>query len=196
MYTPETFAPELSKIASPSIRKFTEHMLHKIPPCFWDKPSSSTGKYHPRQSNGKGGLVRHSRATVLFAETFARAFDMNREDTDCIIASAILHDCVKYGLTCGAYTTKTHDKDGADFIYVNGQSYIAEGKDAAFTSETLLSIIRPIAHHMGRWTEHSKKKKFPEEYSPAELIIHLADMASATKGVAIEYLEEETVGIG
>ena len=35
--------------------------------CFWTMPASTSGKYHPAHSLGQGGLIRHTRAVVLFA---------------------------------------------------------------------------------------------------------------------------------
>jgi 23S rRNA maturation-related 3'-5' exoribonuclease YhaM len=184
----ETFGRELGLIADDTLRNFTEYVLTKAPTYFWVVPSSSTGKYHSRQSNGDGGLVRHTKAVVYFSEILCRAYSVEGKDKDIVVASCVLHDVVKYGLVMEKYTTKTHDKEGANFILALGRPF--EGLD----SEDLGRIVQNVGLHMGQWTKHERAKKFPEEYRVDELIVHLADMCSAGKEVNLEFLQENLIG--
>ena len=147
-------------------------------------PSSSTGKYHNKQSNGEGGLLRHSKAVVYFASILCRAYGIEGKQKDIVTSACILHDIVKYGLVMQKYTTKTHDKEGADFILNLGKDF----KELPY--DDLLAICCGVAYHMGQWTTHPKKKRFPEDYTNTEVIVHLADMCSAGKEVSLGFLEQ------
>jgi len=176
---------ELNQIRDRAVREFTEHCLTEAPEYFWTVPSSSSGKYHPEQSNGEGGLVRHTRAVVYFAVKLCDVFSATRLETDCVIAASILHDILKYGPAPGGeHTTKNHDYGGAMWVREHG---IACGLD-----KRLLDLITgSIAWHMGRWTDMSGRDvgwKFPEEYGYIHLAVHLADVIAAQKNVRLVHI--------
>jgi len=175
---------ELCLIRDRAVREFTEHCLAEAPEYFWTVPSSSSGKYHPEQSNGEGGLVRHTRAVVYFAIKLCDVFSATRLETDCVIAASILHDVLKYGLPKQDHTTKNHDYEGAVWVREHG---IAQGLD-----KRLLDLITgSIAWHMGRWTDltgRDVERKFPEEYGYIHLVVHLADVIAAQKNVRLSHI--------
>lgn len=184
----ETFEQELNQIQDKTIRDFTIHVLEKAPPYFWVVPSSSTGKYHSRQSNGEGGLVRHTKGVVYFAGIFCRAYNIEGKYKDRIIAACLFHDVCKYGITMQKYTTKTHDKEASVFVYKLGETFTGLDKT------DLVEICNICLHHMGQWGVHERVKKFPEAYTTAELILHLSDMASAGKEVSLDFLNTFDLG--
>lgn len=181
------FATELSMIKSDDVRTFTEEVLRKAPNYFWVVPASSTGKHHPPQDNGHGGLVRHSRAVVYFGTRFCMSYNIEGRRRDLILASCILHDIVKYGFTMGRWTTKTHGKDGADFIM-----NVWRQNEELLPKGDVLTIGKCVALHMGRWTEGGKT--FPTDWEVDEQIVHLSDMMSAGKEVMLGFLQESLIG--
>ena len=64
----EVFEVELSKISSQEVRVSTETVLEMLPDYFYEIPASSSGKYHPQFSLGKGGLVRHVKVAMRILE--------------------------------------------------------------------------------------------------------------------------------
>ena len=65
----DIFRGELDLISNHKYRECTREILDElVPDYFYDVPASSTGKYHPWYSLGYGGLVRHTKAVVMFAE--------------------------------------------------------------------------------------------------------------------------------
>lgn len=173
--------PELDLIVDQKIRDFTKHVLEKAPEYFWTVPSSSSGKYHPDQSNGNGGLVRHTKAVVYFAVKICDVYSAIGIEKDCIISACILHDILKYGEVKKSYTTKNHDYEGAMFVK-------RIGEDFGLDQDSLFVIIDSIAWHMGRWTDMTgriQKRSFPGEYTKPMLITHLADVISAQKNVSL-----------
>ena len=63
----EVFKIELGYIKNDRIRKSCLAMINVLPDYFFEIEASSTGKYHPSYSLGKGGLVRHTKAAVRIA---------------------------------------------------------------------------------------------------------------------------------
>jgi 23S rRNA maturation-related 3'-5' exoribonuclease YhaM len=191
----EYFGAELDLIKDDGVRQFTEFALNKAPTYFWVVPSSSTGKYHPSQSNGKGGLVRHTRSAVYFAaDRLCRAYNVEGLDRDVVISAVLLHDLVKYGQPMQKYTTKDHDKTGADYIYALYKGLAEKGEAEEISKDTVGSICKAVAFHFGRWTTEGRAKQFPQDYTVLETIVHLADMVSAGKEVNLDFLQESLIG--
>ena len=96
------FEREISLIKDEDYRKFIEHYLETyVPNYFWEIGASSSGKYHPQFSQGEGGLVRHTKAVVMFAEELLRMSSymyMSEEHKDYVIMACIVHDTCKYGM--------------------------------------------------------------------------------------------------
>lgn len=187
MYCAGDFAPEITFIKNPVIAEFTRFCLENAPPYFFEKASSSTGKYHSTWSNGSGGLVRHSRATAYVAKELGDAYRLTPDEKDAAIAAAILHDLCKYGLPGGPHTTKTHDAEAAKYVY--GLSKRFAGGEVPL----LMEICAGIAHHFGRWgSEHPSRplKEFPEDYSRVMQVVHVADMIASRKAITFTFLEE------
>ena len=198
----ELLEAELALIVNPTLREFATFTLERAPAYFTEVASSSTGKYHPEQSNRvPGGLINHTRATVVFALRLCRAYDVAGDEQDAVVVACLLHDLLKYSdVTKGAevkqkHTTKTHDYDCALFVHKRaGDFTAATGKDVP----QLSSVLGAIAWHMGRWTIRANPthslKKFPEEYTTHEIIVHLADMCSSEPAVSLPILDASLVG--
>lgn len=193
---------ELNMIKNPTIREFTTFILTEAPAYLTEVPSSSSGKYHPPQSRVEpGGLISHLRATVVFANRLCRAYSIEKDDLDAVISACLLHDILKYSdFEKGPHvklkhTTKYHDYDSALFVHLAATRYLTQsGTEVPW----LKDITGCIAWHMGQWTKRKnpahKVKKFPEEYSLLETIVHLADMCSSEPDVHLISLESSFVG--
>lgn len=183
----EVFNEELNLIKNQEIRVFTRLVLDRIPAPVWDRPSSSSGKYHPPSSQGHRGLYRHTQAVVVIAVKLTEVYGLTTDDTDIVIAAAILHDGLKYSLIPGKHTTKTHPEDMAKFV-----SLIA--KKTNFNSEFTSKLVSGISRHMGRWSQD--KPQFPGQFTSIEQIVHLADVIAANQRVSISGLDEDPNLIG
>ena len=82
----DEFKIELSYIKDDRIRKSCETILDMLPDYFYEIPASSTGKYHPSFSLGKGGLVRHVKVATRIANdlfedpSFKSKYTRNEKD--------------------------------------------------------------------------------------------------------------------
>ena len=199
----EQLRAEIDLIKDKGIREFVETVLDLAPPYFWERASSSTSKYHPAQSNIEpGGLINHTRSCVHFAQVFIRAYTqepyilrnrpkdnrlLSKKQADYITAACIAHDITKYGLEPDGqrYTTKDHDKTSASFVRM-----VYETTAPNISKEDMLAICYPIMYHMGgNWSHKSVPYKSMVDYTITELIVHLADMASASKDVHLLTLD-------
>ena len=151
---------EVLRIHNLEIRKFVDKALLEAPPYFWTKPSSSTGKYHPPDEHGEGGLVLHTKRVCKAAEVLMKA-QAPPIQMDVIRASCILHDIARYGLgeTPSQHSLQNHAELGADFVKMMG------GPSTLFIEEC-------VRRHMGKWG-----KEVPE--TKEEWIVHLADMIAS-----------------
>ena len=162
-----------------NLKQFVIDVLNKVPVVFHDVAASSTGKHHPEQSNGIGGLVRHILATLYFARELFCAYAPLQDTQDIIIASLILHDI-------GKVMDEPHDIVAATnlrWLNKNGNPLISE-------------TVECVRWHMGRWSTGSTdcqqpergSKNFPFDFTLTQQIVHLADYMASRKRVNLTKL--------
>lgn len=177
------FEREIALIKNEDYRKFIEHYLENyVPNYFWEIGASSSGKYHPQFSQGEGGLVRHTKAVVLFAEELLRMSNymyMSEEHKDYVIMACIVHDTCKYGQS--EYNTdlyKDHAKNASTLVNVAWYDYF--GINA---SEFFLSAIKS---HMGQWSEREDRP-----FTNIDRCVHMADYMASRSFIDIPQINEE-----
>ena len=169
----ELFNRELSYIQSEQIKDLAKTILEKADDYFFEKPASSTGKYHPKFSNGEGGLVRHTKAVAFFLNELIRAElqakSIDRHTADLLILCAIAHDIKKYGDGTGEYTVNNHAELGAKFA--GNLAY-----KAGLPKEDYEFIHKTILCHMGPWSE-------PKPETMTDRMLFYADYVSSRKEI-------------
>ena len=193
MKTKEIFANELRKIQNPEIVDFVLKCFDELcPDYFWTVPCSTSGKYHPQISLGKGGLVRHTKLAVWWGLELIRALGSSPELKDIptvqlqdeIIATLLLHDMIKNGETLSPDGQKL-DKGITGTHGVMLANRIFKNHDIpALNSDSFDRIYKGIAGHMGIWTTDDRYKPNnmvrPMIQAFANLI-HLADYCASRK---------------
>lgn len=181
-YNAESFEEELNLIEDDDIKKFTYAMLNKIvPDYFYKVAASSTGKYHPQISLGRGGLVRHTKMAVKWAiELFRNStiVDFTPLQKDCIISAIILHDTFKLGTEGSQYTVYEHPNIIADKI-------LEVADKINFDKDITKMISDCTRSHMGEWNmdKGRKNKIMPKPKTEMEKFVHLCDYLSASKNL-------------
>lgn len=105
----EIFAQELSYIKNIELReRVKEFISTKVPDYFFEAAASSSGKYHPSFAAGEGGLVRHTKMVVAVMNELINFEEFNDIESDCMIASCIIHDTFKHGDADSGYTVDAH----------------------------------------------------------------------------------------
>lgn len=147
-------------------------------PDIWNKPTSSTGKYHKRLSGGVPDIAEHVYHMLYSAVKLFRMFNIKAKTTDAdkILIGIALHDSLKYGnLGTRKHTDYAHDKFGADLLCSNKETLLK-----LFTEEQFNVIEEGIRFHSGQWsTDVSKNKPFTfKDYNPETFLFHILDMMS------------------
>lgn len=142
---------EVNKIKSDDIREFTILAFSTADPKFWDSPCSSSGKFHPPEDNGQGGLVRHLIKASYVAEQFGRRAQFSDYEMDMARSATLLHDICKDGNPWGNATDYRHGMIGAEFL---GTFELSD--------KTAKQIIMDgVRYHMSPWnTTFSPEKYF------------------------------------
>ena len=148
------FEREIELIQNEDYKAFVRYYLDEyVPDYFWEIGASSSGRYHPQFSQGEGGLVRHTKAVVMFAEELLRMSSymyMSDEHKDFVIMACIVHDTCKYGMRdYDKEEYKNHARNAC--VLVDGAWADCFGSQC---SEFFLSAIRC---HMGQWSEREDR---------------------------------------
>ena len=164
----ETLLTLTEIIKTKEIRDFvTTFFNDSVPDCFKEIPASSSGKYHPASSLGKGGLVRHTITAVKIGHYIVGLEYTNlfQWEKDSVIAALFLHDTFKQGKGDGTgHTTYDHEIVAADEIRAYGFDLIAD----------------LVCTHMGQWGKFSKIS------TDLQFYVHLADYLASRKTIAVD----------
>ncbi len=147
-------------------------------PDAWEKSTSSTGKYHKKLNGGVPVQAEHVYHLLFSTVKLFRMWNINPKTTgaDKLLFAVALHDSLKYGeLGTRKYTDKTHDKNAADMVSQNKETF-----EKILTEEQFFVMEEAIRFHSGQWsTDVPKDKQFTfADYNPETLFIHMLDMMS------------------
>lgn len=181
------FEREINLIVNEDLRMAVKsYMEEATPDYFWTDGASSSGKYHPAFSQGMGGLVRHTKAVVMFAEELLRMSSysyMREEYKDYVIAACLVHDTAKYGV-------KEYDKAE----YKNHAPAAAVAFDTWCISldyNCSEFLLNAIASHMGQWSTKQEDRPF----TSIDRCVHMADYMASRSFIDIPSITEEYMSI-
>lgn len=184
-YSKNTLRDLVDKISNSEIKQLVLNVIPHIPEYFYSIPSSSTGKYHPRDENAVGGLVRHTLRTIKVAEEMSRMYDLTEQELDLAYAALILHDSCKNGSLYSDYTVFNHPLLAAKLFANCNTSFYTHKQKKAYKI-----IYKLIASHMGRWNvdPRDRKVKLPKPKTKLEKFVHECDYIASRRGfnVSIE----------
>jgi len=160
-----------------------ELLLSKIPDI-WDKPTSSTGKYHKRKDGTVPSVGEHTFEMFEAAVKTIRLFgnQIPSKDNDAILLGIILHDSYKYGEKgTDFHTSRGHEKIAADKFEKNSKIFLSH-----FSEEQLETLLLCVRFHSGIWSPDAKKEKLGvQDFNAEVLFVHFLDMLSTAS-----YLKE------
>lgn len=161
---------QLKEIKDNDIRNFVKEVLDNAPLGFWKAPCSSSGKYHPTENQGEGGIIRHLIKCVVTAKDLCVYFQISEKDTNIVLAGTILHDIQKNGIPWEDRTHKDHANIGADFLM---QFKLKEPEKS--------EIINCVRYHMNRYAESEEDRKRASNPTLKEHIVQMTDMFCSRK---------------
>ena len=182
------FERELNLIVNEDLRMAVKSYLEEdTPDYFWTDGASSSGKYHPSFSQGVGGLVRHTKAVVMFAEELLRMSSyayMREEYKDYVIAACILHDTKKYGFTneIDKSEYKNHAQNASYAFLRFCVEHFVE-----FNYNPSEFLLNAISSHMGQWSTEKEDRPF----TSIDRCVHMADYMASRSFIDIPIITEE-----
>lgn len=178
------FERELNLIVDEELRMAVKSYLEETTPdYFWTIGASSSGKYHPSFSQGTGGLVRHTKAVVMFAEELLRMSSysyMREEYKDYVIAACILHDTAKYGIS-------EYDKKEYKNHATNAAKAFADYAEQVMDYKPSEFLLNAIASHMGQWSTEKEDRPF----TSIDRCVHMADYMASRSFIDIPIITDE-----
>jgi len=152
--------------------------IDKLLPSTWEKPTSSTGKYHKKLNGGIPNQSEHVYQLLYSAVKLFRMFNIKKttSDADKLLFAVVLHDSMKYGnMGTRKHTDYAHDKLAADMVASNMETFLK-----IMNEEQFLVMEEAVRFHSGQWsTDVPKNKDFTfKDYNPETLFIHVLDMMS------------------
>jgi hypothetical protein len=189
----EVFTEELNQISDEKLRGFVAEFLDTtIPKYFYHVPASSSGKYHPKQDLGEGGLVRHTKAVVRVALDLLRCeqfVEDTSENRDIAIISCLLHDTFKNGIEDSGYTVSEHPLLASEFFSKNLLYCHCPSFNETFRNWTISSCIES---HMGIWNKDREGNEIlPKPETEFQKLVHMADYIASRKYINFEDLVGE-----
>ena len=184
---------EIDTIKDIDNRKFALILLSNVPDYFFSAPASSSGKYHPKNDLGEGGLVRHSISVARMLDHLLEPygyFDFNEEQKDLLKIAALFHDCMKSGTQeeyeKNSCTKFLHPLYAANFI-------MTVAIECGYPYEKAIFIYDAVIAHMGQWNTNKNEvgSKLPTPVSPRQRILHLADYLASRKDINITVEEDD-----
>lgn len=164
---------QIDRIIDSNIKIFTKAVLDNAPEQFWLCPSSSSGKYHPPEDQGEGGLIRHLLKASEVAYNLANFYNFSEVERDIVFSATMIHDIQKNGIPWGDKTDYTHG-----LIAFN---WLEQFSSLSSKSDIIRMCVR---YHMGRWTQPQEEQHFaliPNQY---ELVVQLSDYMASRKSIS------------
>jgi len=154
--------------------------IDQILPNIWNKPTSSTGKYHKKMNGDVPDIAEHVYQMLFAAHKLLKMFDVfpKTPDADAILIAVALHDSLKYGnFGTRKHTATDHDKLAADMIASNKENF-----KKLLNEEQCFVLEEAVRFHSGRWsTNVSKNEHFnwhTAKLRPETFFVHILDMLS------------------
>jgi 23S rRNA maturation-related 3'-5' exoribonuclease YhaM len=186
---------EVDKIRYSEIQKLVKAVLMKCNDYNATGAASSSGKYHPPQDLGDGGLVRHTKAVARNVERMLQCMPQYDADENWSVpyAAAILHDYCKYTEMNQKNSNENHPVLMSDLI---GETYMKDESSYAAGTMTLVSRIQNcVSSHMSRWNKcwHVNGLEMPTPASPEQMILPYADMIGSAKWFRAEFDSDNNI---
>lgn len=185
------FEKEISYMEIENIKDFFKKAITIVPDYFFEVPASSSGKFHSALECGFGGLVYHTRSVAKIANCLVNLQQykskLNDVERDCVICSALLHDCLKHDWeNKTGFSVHQHPVLAAEFIKTDDRLN-------DILSEEIRTIIGDaVASHSGEWTTSKRSKVIlPSPQTLVQELVHLSDYMASRGDIHILFEGED-----
>lgn len=189
----EIFEIELGYIQDETVQEDCRTMIELLPDYFFEVAASSTGKYHPEYSLGKGGLLRHSKAAVRIGYELLQDSCIGDKysdiEKDIMLMGLLLHDGLKLGLPREQYTRIDHPILMANYIMEHKEELLMSDEEI----ELLCSVIRT---HMGPWTTDYQGNEILEApKTKYQNFVHMCDYLASRKFLLVPFDDNDKISV-
>jgi hypothetical protein len=173
--------PEIDAIYDEELRECVIQTFYDgCPDYFWQKPTSSSGKYHSPDERGKHGNLLHTKrvfaAYCNLSESYLEAHKITEWQREAGKAAALLHDMMKYGWPSSGNEHTVNDHD------------IIAAEVARHIGDCPNEVYLLIHSHMGSWAEGMMPQ------NERQWLLHFADKSASgidEDDLAVYYPSEE-----
>ena len=157
-------------------------------PKIWNRPSSSSLKYHKDENGKVHSIAKHTWEMLYMCVKIWRLFNIKSktEDGDVLLLAITLHDSFKYDIDPEnhKHTTSKHDKIIGDMIKKGRGTFLK------FLSEEKVEVLEEaVRYHSGRWSTDAGEDFNFKDYNPETFFVHMIDMLSTNN--LIKIIEEK-----
>ena len=177
---------EINLIHSTKIRTAVKYCIAEREEALKDLPASISGRYHPPEERGPGGMVIHLARLCRIIEDLWVHLDLVSEEHDLLIATALLHDISNVDISKRTeYGTVVRDHElysqfHAELGFATAAKYfVAQGYQ--LEDPFMLQLQGIIGSHMGVWMKDAKKPT-----RKLEIIFSLLDFIDTRPYVHVE----------
>lgn len=192
----------IDSMYSDNWRQVVVDMLNQLPAHLLKKPSSTSGKYHPRDEVGENGMRRHIHRCIIIAEEICRMRGHGTYERDLLLTGCIIHDIFHQGKTCVEHAKCIYDFIGEYAKSCASQLVLAtKGWDSSrnqlFNYRTIAIALDELSlmvrFHEGRWTVPVEKDKY-HFYTCKGLIedMHIVDFMASRRSLYDIMQSEDT----
>ena len=173
--------PILDTIENEDLRELCVAILEDLPEYIWIVPGSSSGKYHPIQDLGEGGLMRHQICVARMCN-FKLQLDQNKnkftsKQRDCLRIACLVHDGRKSGNEDTGQTVHEHP-------CLMSLAIISMKERFPLLSNEISAIAECVISHMGQWnTSKRSELVLPEPKTMMQEFVHECDYLASRKDV-------------
>ncbi len=161
---------QIEKINDKDVQGFIKTVLDNAPFEFWTDPCSGSGKYHPPEDQGEGGIIRHLVKCSEISFELCNFFNIPERDKDIVIGSSIIHDIKKNGDPWSEKTDYEHGKIAYDWL----EQFSLKQPE----KEELRNCVR---YHMWKWVKPDEELERALNPSLNERIVQLTDYFCSRK---------------
>lgn len=189
----ELFQKELNYLSNKEYQTSLLKIIESLPEYWFEKPASSTGKYHPDYALGVGGLLRHSKAAMRIGyellENPAIGDKYTKREKDLMLMSLLVHDGLKLGEKEEKYTRFDHPILMGNYIVEHQEEFGLTREDASFMQEV-------IKTHMGCWTtDYNGNEVLEPPKTKYQNFVHMCDFLASRKCILVPFDEDNQISV-
>lgn len=173
--------PILDTIENEDLRELCIAVLEDFPEYIWEVAGSSSGKYHPVQDLGQGGLMRHqicvARMCNYKLELEQNQNKYNSRQRDCLRIACLVHDGRKSGDADAGHTV--HDHPCLMSLAIESMK-----ERFPLLVDEICDIAECVISHMGQWNTSKKSDLIlPKPETMMQEFVHECDYLASRKDI-------------